>query len=393
MRVLWLCALIWAQLVGLLGVSSAWAETFQVDALKILPDVAWQRGEAEREENESLYLLRWSGDVAKDVANDVADDKAKAALIEVAIPRRGTVLKNDAESFLYHLGKIWAAQYGRRAEIDEVKINDRTWLVCRRPSADQLAQVFQFASVHEGRAYSLVAFVPRTAKGVPKPVFDLVRNMEFKASTWRLARTIPVQPGREALAALADLDAEHLGKNGLLTGYGVDYRGNAVDWFVEGYIWRGGVKERHSLGAHGHLQATPPDSGLSRLALDASLTAVQAGMAVDARLLDACAAPAALDDALARLERGARAPLEKLQRERPSACPEPPTAAPPLPLQVAPGQAANATFEFALPPAWHPATSVKRAQIVVLKPRLAADSAFGENLTQALGLYVVYQPE
>jgi hypothetical protein len=378
MRGWWWCALLWVPFAGLCAVSAAWGETFQVDAMKVLPDVAWQRGEAEREENESLYLLRWPGEQA----------------MEVAIARRATVLKNDAESFLYHLGKIWSAQYGRHAEIDEVKLNDRKWLVCRRPSADKHTRVFQFATVHEGRAYSLVAFVPRATKGLPKPIYELVRSTEFQASRWRVERTVTLQPGREALAALAELDAERLGKAGLMTGYGADYRGDSLDWFIEGFAWREGTKERLPFESRGHVQAVMPARASDRLAPSFSLSAGGlAGVAVETRLFDLCAPPAALDDALSRLERGARAPLEKLQRERPETCPPAPAAAAPQVLQVPPGQTSAATFEFALPPVWPSVAGMQRAQIVMLKLRPAADSGFGENLVQALGLYVVYRPE
>ncbi|MBU1664577.1 MAG: hypothetical protein KKG92_04155, partial [Gammaproteobacteria bacterium] len=101
-----------------------------------------------------------------------------------------------------------------------------------------------------------------------------------------------------------------------------------------------------------------------------------------------------LDAALARLERGARAPLERLARERPAACPALPAAEPPKPLLAQPGHGVAQTLAFSLPPALPLAVGLSRVQIIAVRPRLVGnEDALGQNLLRQLGLYFVYAPE
>jgi hypothetical protein len=151
----------------LLAAQVALAEALRVDAMVLSPDAAWRRGDAAREREEGVYLLEWP--IARGIA------------LQVAVPRRATPLKADAEAFYANLRRQWAVLYGKGAEIAEIEIGPVHWLACRRQAADGDAIVFQFASVHERLAYSLLVFAPPQAAGLPKPVYDLLAGADFAA--------------------------------------------------------------------------------------------------------------------------------------------------------------------------------------------------------------------
>ncbi len=379
--------------VLLLAMSGALAETLRVDAMSLSPDAAWRRGDAAQEKEDGVYLLEWP------VPQGVA--------MQVALPRRATPIKADAEAFHANLRKKWAYQYGKSAEIGEIEIGAARWLVCRRPAGDGAAIVFQLATVHEGRAYSLLAFASPQAAGLPKPVYDLLAGVGFgpEARPWSATRVVAAQPGREALEALVHGDAERLGQDGMLTGYGVEYTrppeaanlGRGLAWFMEGFKWRNpvGRDERLPLSLRGNLEAGVVPGPAGGLAISLRLTAeTGAEVEVEVSLLDLCAPAAELDDALVRLARGARAPLERLARERPATCPAPPISAPPRVLLARPGQAVAETLEF--PPGPTPPTppGLSRIKILAARPRLAGgEEALGQSLLRPLGLYFIYGPE
>lgn len=408
----------------LLAVSGAWAEALRVDAMRLSPEAPWRRGDAAREKEDGLYLLEWpisspvSGRSKVDSAPSGVTPEPEAPLTEgprgvalqVALPRRGTPLKADAESFHANLRKIWGAQYGKRAEIGEIEIAGVRWLACRRPAGDGDAIVFQLATAHEGRAYSLLAFASPQATGLPKPVYDLLAGVNFgpEPRPWVATRVIAAQPGGVALEALMQGDAERLGQDGMLTGYGIGYTpspgaagpGRRLAWFMDGFKWRnlGGRDERLPISLRGHLEASVPArvEGVS-VALSIELrVAAESNLGVEAEvsLLDVCAPTAELDAALARLERGARAPLERLARERPAGCPVSPAAAPPKGLLARPGDTVTQSPAFSLPPSLPVAAGLSRVRIVTVRPRLVGDEEeLGQNLLRQLGLYFVYEPE
>lgn len=396
MRGLLLCGLL------LLAVSGAWAETLRVDAMRLSVDAPWRRGDAAREKEDGLYLLEWP--IGSENTRDVA--------LQVALPLRATPLKADAASFYAQLRKIWAAQYGKDAEIGEIEIGAMRWLACRRPAGEGGLIAFQLATVFEGRAYSLLAFASPQAAGLPKPVHDLLAGASFgpEPRPWAVARVIAAQPGGVALEALVQGDAERLGQDGMLTGYGVEYSqpqdaagagpGKRLDWFMDGFKWRNlvGRDDRVPVSLRGHLEAKVPARVEGPTAVVSIVLQVaaesSAGVEADVSLLEICAPTAELDTALARLERGARAPLERLARERPAGCPAVPVVAPPRGLLTQPGHALTQTVELPLPPAQPLAAELARVEIVAVRPRLAGnEDELGQNLLRQLGLYFVYAPE
>jgi hypothetical protein len=387
----------------LLATQWAAAEMLRVDALRLEADAPWRRGDAAQEKEEGVFLLEWP----------LATQSPGAAL-QVALPRRATVLKADAAAFRENLRKKWTQQFGKGAEIREFDIGAQSWLVCRRATAAGDAIVFQLATVYGGRAYSLVAFASPLATGLPEPVYDLVKAVNFvsDARQWVATAVITPQPGREALQVLMQADVERLGANGLLTGYGVDYgeppvtavprrpsrtRGAQLDWFIEGYNWHPGVlgDARQPFKLHGHLEASLPARAAGTLAVSLRLAAESAAAAqVEIQLLDVCAPGAEIDAALARLARGAHVPLERLLRERPAACSAAVEAVPGRVALTRPSQEVTETLVFSLPDAQPPAAGLSRVCIVALRPRLAGGAEDpGQALLRPLGLYFVYAPE
>ncbi|MDD5389141.1 MAG: hypothetical protein PHD37_07335 [Gallionellaceae bacterium] len=420
MRVLLLCGLL------LLAVPGAWAEVLRVDAMRLLPEATWRRGDAAREKEDGLYLLEWpisslasdrpkvdlapSGGVPEPGAPLTENPRGLA--LQVALPRRGTPLKTDAESFYDKLRKIWATQYGKNAEIGTIEISGVRWMTCRRPTGDGGAIVFQLATVYEGRAYSLLAFASPQATGLPKPIYDLLSGVNFgpEPRPWIATRVIAAQPGHDALEALVQGDAERLGQDGMLTGYGIEYSpppdtanagpGKRLSWFMDGFKWRNlvGRDERLPISLRGHLVASVParlEGSPAAISIELRVAAESStGVEAEVSLLDVCAPIAELDAALARLERGARAPLERLARERPASCPALPVSAPPRGLLARPGDTVAQPLVFSLPTGLPVAAGLSRVQIVTVRPRLVGnEDELGQNLLRQLGLYFVYAPE
>lgn len=381
---------------GLLALvaATALAESLRVEAMRLAPDATWRRGDPAREREDAAYLLEWP----------VAAGNP-GMLLQVAVPHQATPLKTDAEAFFANLRKKWIQQYDERAEIGQIELDGRRWLACRRPASAGDASVFQLVTVHQGRAYGLLAFAGPDAAGLPKPVYELLRGAEFGevARPWSLRRIVAARPEREALEALLQADAERLGRKGMLTGYGVEYTplpetagagaGLRLAWFMEGFEWRGpvGNDARRQLEWRGRLEARAVPGGAERAAFTLRLAAESsAAVETEVGLLDLCAPTAELDAALVRLALGDTGPLERLGRERPAGCP-PASAAAPHRLAPPPGRESRETVAFSPDPAPPVAPGLDRVRVAYARPRPAgSEDAPGQALLRGLGLYFVH---
>lgn len=370
------------------------AEPLRVDAMSLVPDASWRRDDPAREKEDAAYLLEWP-----------AVEGARGVALQVAIPLRATPLKVDAEVFYANLRKKWTQQYGKRAEIGQVEIAGRHWLACRRSAGDGDAVVFQLATAHAGRAYSVLAFAGVGVQGLPKPVHDLLAAADFGevARPWVFRRAIVAQPGPAALEALVAADVERLGHDGMLTGYGIQYvsppemagagPGLRLNWFLEGFRWRnrGGRDERLPLDRRGHLEAwvgasTTAPTLIARFAGETN-TAVEA----EVGLHDLCAPAADLDAALTQLAAGVDAPLDALVRARPPACPPAPTGIPPRFPRARPGQPMVETLEFPVVSTPVAGAGLSQLRVLYARPRLAGSEAEpGQRLLRGTGLYFVF---
>lgn len=376
---------------------AAVAESLRVDAMSLVPDARWRRGDPTREKEDAAYLLEWP----------VAEG-ARGVALQVAIPLRATPLMTGAEDFYANLYKKWTQQYGKRAEIGQIEIAGVRWLACRRPANSGDASVFHLVTAHAGRAYSVLAFAGAEVKGLPKPAYDLLAAADFgvAARPWVFHRVVAAQPAQAALETLVAADAERLGHDGMLTGYGIQYvalpelagagQGLRLNWFLEGFRWRnrGGRDERLPLDRRGYL-----DAWVAANAAAPTLTVRFAGAAntaveAEVGLLDLCAPAADVDAALARLAAGVDAPLEALVRARPQACPPAPAGIPPRFPRARPGQSVVETLEFPVAPTPAAAAGLSQLRVLYARPRLAGSEAeAGQRLLRGTGLYFVFTRE
>jgi hypothetical protein len=382
MRVWLLCGM-------LLWLGQSWAETLRVEALYLTPEAAWQRGDSSQEREEGVYMLEWPHE------NGLA--------LQAALLRQATLIRGKPEDFLANLGKKWAARYGRQAHIVDIEVGDRRWLSCRRPAREGDAMVFQLATVHAGRAYSLVAFAPPGTAGLPRPVHDLLAAVKFgqQSGDWVASRVVTAQPGQEALESLVQGDAGRIGQDGLLTGYGIEYLPlptvagprRRLDWFLDGFRWSPGTRrgEKQPIALSGHLDLTAPARISGALNLNLVVASSQAAV-VEIRVLDLCAPSADVDHALTLLGRGAREPLDRLARERSADCPAAAGEASPRVLTVPAGKPLSETLVLPVLPAQAVAAGLSRIKLIAVQARYG-EGALGASLLGQTGMYFAYVPE
>jgi hypothetical protein len=255
--------LLWTWLAAMLAAFPARAETLELLELRLYPDAGWQRGAPQEEQEDDALRLSWP-----------APD---GVALQVLVPRNPPLLKSDAETFYRNLTRKWTAQYGKQAAIGWIDFGPggTRWLGCRRPSSTGSGVVFHLATVHEGRAYSLLAFAPPGTESLPPAVRDLVQGAAFQAppTPWRHRLSLALLPQGEALEALAQAEADALGNQGMLTGYGVGAEKSGkpgqsweeagevrLNWFLEGFRWVEvhGRDERQPFEVRGQLVAVPP---------------------------------------------------------------------------------------------------------------------------------------
>ncbi len=370
-------------------VVQSWAESLRVDAMYLKPESSWQRGEPSREREDGVYMLEWH--------------QEQGVALQVALMRQATLIRTKPETFLLNLEKKWVAQYGSRAQIADIQVGTRHWLSCRRPAGDGSAIVFQLVTLHEGRVYSVVAFASPLAVGLPQPVYDLLAGVNFgpESGVWVARPGVTAQPGQEALEVLMQADAERIGQEGMLTGYGIEYRtlpqttgpGWRQAWFLDGFRWAPSPRrdQKQTIALSGHLEARAPKriSGALNLSLimESSHTA-----SLEIRLMDLCATATAVDHALAMLARGARGPLDRLAREREPGCPIAPEEAAPRVLTVRAGKPLSETLVMPVLPAQAPAAGLTRIKLIAVQPRYEVET-LGEPLLRQAGVFFLYAAE
>lgn len=371
---------LWPWLAATLLVLPARAESLRVDDLSLRPDPAWQRGEPRQEqEDDALALSRTLPD---------------GGALRVLVPRSPPLLKSDAETFYRNLTRKWYALYGQTATVGWTELGGRRWLRCRRPSRVGDGEVFQLATVHEGRAYTVVAMAPAGTDALPGAVGDLLAGAEFSApaQSWRQTRGLAVMPRGEALDALAQAEADVLGGKGMLLGHELAGDtpaggGQAVRWSLDGFLWdqAQGRDGRRPIELRGRLAArAPADQDGGGLTLDLALEAGGAPLAVRATRQAYCGPEGAWRTALAALDRGAPAGLARLARDHPCAGEAGPGVL--AEVEIVPGQVVSRTVALPPPPDQATAWWVE----VRLVPQAGS---LGEMLLGRTGVYFVYEPQ
>lgn len=369
------------------------AETLRVEALTLIADAAWQRGDANQEQEDGVYLLQ---------------RQSPEGPIQLAIPRQPTPVKNGEAVFFEHLHQKWSALYGSAAQIDWQTAAGARWLACTRPSRDGSTRVIQMAAIHAGMAYGLIAFVPRGVSAAPEeilaPVLAGVRFGAPPAPGWRRIRVIPARP--EALDQAMEQENARIGSAGMVTGHGANLLmdaedGAELDWFVEAFEWQKN-RQRAPLFLRGRLRAAAPARWDADMAVKAGLDlAPESTRAVEAqtRIWNLCTPRPALDAALAALARGEVGPIAALASQRPAPCPPDAEHPPSYSLITRPGQNNPGRFSLEPPLLPRPAALTELNQaglawlsVIGLAPTLSEDAP-GRALLARLGVYFVYAPD
>ncbi len=362
------------------------AASLSVEALRLEPGVGWQRGPAEQEQAEEVFILDHPGEAGPSV--------------QVLFLRRAPIVKGDADAYFDRLTRYWRGQYGKAVLIDWLEAGGMKWRYIRRPASDQGMGVFQLSTVFEGRAYSLLVYVPGTLTTLPPEAQALIAGARFGATAeavaslppparWARARTYRFNLRGEALEAVAMADVERLGRDGMLTGYGLSYGESSVEWFLEGFEWKtvAGRVARVPWSSRGRLEVEAPAELDAAWTLRLILPEGEAG--VNARLLvwDVCGEEDVLRTELDKLNRGARMPMERLA----AACPGARPAGPDGRLKGVGGQ--TATVDWVLPggPAAPQAGNRMRLVEVVLEPAPERKLP-GDELLAKARLFFAYEP-
>jgi hypothetical protein len=372
------------------------AEPLSVLDLRLHPGSEWQRGMPQREEEDGALQLSMPAD--------------GGAALQVLVPLDPPLIKSEAQDFYRHLQRKWAAQYGKEAAVDWIHVGGvgqegRRWLACRRPSRSGEGVVFHLATVHEGRAYSLLAFAPTGTESLPPAVHALVTGAGFHAMPrpWRRTLSLPVVPQDHVLEALAQVESDALGNRGMLTGYGVKGTASArqdgaapatshalqLGWFLDGFRWAAldGRDERQPFEVRGHLSAEAgPDLEGGVLRVELKVAAANDTVKAQVSRHAYCGPQATWDEALSALARGARGPLVRLALNH--GCPGAGVGGGDgvlTTLEAGPGQTATQTMALKPPP--------EGATHLWMEVRpLPAAGATGEVLLDRTGLYFVFEP-
>lgn len=388
---------LWAAVMAMLVSLPARAGTLNVLDLRLHPEPTWQRGTPQQELEDEALLLSWP------VPDGVA--------LQVLVPRNPPRIKSDADTFYRNLSRKWSALYGKQAAMGWLDFTrdgqtgpgGPRWLSCRRPTRSGDGVVFHLATVHEGRAYSLLVFAPPKTEALPQAVHRLLAGAGFQAvpSVWRQVRGLVPMPRSTALEALVQADADALGDQGMITGYGVNRAkidkqapgsvGSVdalrLEWFLDGFRWVDGAgrDERLPFEAKGELSAEASQvlpGGAVHVGLN--LAASDTPLAARVSLHAYCGPRGPWDDALADLARGARRPLERLGRDH--ACPGIAGDGVLATLEARPGEAVARAVALMPPP--------ESADGLWVEIRLLPEAgSLGEGLLGRLGLYFFYEPE
>jgi hypothetical protein len=325
---------------------AAGAEPVCVEALCLEPTAPWQRGPAEQERSDEVYLLDLPG--------------AQGFDAQLLLPRQAPRIKGEAAGYYDRLIRYWRANYGPHVLIDWVELGGVRWRSLRRPASENGRGVFHLSTVAEGRAHSVLVFVPGTVTTLPDAVRALLGGAVFASAAGAPAQTVPTAPSAarpgpapataasgaeaapvpprwqktrvyrlvvlgDALEAVAALDAEALGPDAALTGFGLDYGEASVGWSLEGYAWSDPGRHARKLPwtSQGRLAVAAPAELEEGATWTLALSGVTEGVAASLAVRDLCGPEPALAEALRGLARGLRAPLDRLAQQAPAGCPPP----------------------------------------------------------------------
>jgi hypothetical protein len=394
------CALgLFCGIAGPIGAQEMPTE-LRLQALAVPYASPWQRATPEQEAEDDALLL-----------------DAPQAGMQLAVLRQSRVLKTDAETYFARLTDNWRQLYGTTAQINRIAFNDQSWLACQRPARAGGGSVWQLSTVYAERTYNVLLFAPageaQTPLQIPTPARELLAAMRFgdpapvaARLNWIKTRTLFPRTNVEVLEALVQDDIARLGEDGLITGYGLNFDATGAGWFIEGYQWKVLAErvDRVALKSGGRLdfELPPAADSTAKALLRLSLQDDDAEVGVQLRVWPLCAPEERIAETLAQLQRGARAPMQRLAQESIAGCPPPAGLVEPLAaLKGSSGKTVLAEVAVVLPPVpdVEQQSALQQAglsRIVLVEVALNVGprrTGLGDRLIERARGYVVYRPE
>lgn len=363
-----------------------------VHALCLPEDAAWRRGSAEQETADDAFILERAAEPENP--------------LQVVVLRTAPVVRGDADAYYDRVTRFWQANYGKAVLVYWQEAVGVRWRALRRPAQELGMGVFQLVTVHDGRAYSLLVFVPGTATTLPAPVRKLLDGIRFAAAQssppptapaatrWLRTQTYRGQAAAEVLEKQVLAEARRLG-DGMLTGYGLRYGESSAEWFMDGYVWLDASDnpQRSTWEVRGALHAETPAewSDTAPWSLSLSLPAGQEAVSARLRTRLLCGRRDALRAALEQFGRGASGALQELASDCGTA------AVPPGPtvLRGEPGKTARATWQLPVPVLKRSAGQGEEASVGLVEVLLETAPGRrlpGEALIGGVRLVFAYEP-
>jgi hypothetical protein len=354
--------------------------------------------------------------------------------LQLAVLRHTRVLKTDAQTYFDKLSRNWRARHGQQVPIGWFESGERKWLYCQHAAQDGEGLVWQLSSVVDGRAYSVLIFGPRpdatsaahAASAIPAPARELIAGARFDADPlrhadvsrphWVKTRTLLPHASAEVLEALVQDDIARLGRDGLLTGYGLDFGDSGASWFVEGYVWktlnsptRNSRVEKVAINSGGRLEfdlpAATAGDAKARLRLGLNKkeneTDNEADVGVQLRVWQLCAASGHLAETLRQLRQGAHLSLRRLAQSPAAGCPPSDGQADATHVLLGErGKSVETEVVLALPPAVNEKQQAALARAGLQRLLLVEIAAYprpgrtgyGDRLIERARGYVVFEP-
>jgi len=363
-----------------------------VHALCLPEDAAWRRGSTEQETADDVFILERAAEPENP--------------LQVVVLRTAPVVRGDADAYYDRVTRFWQANYGKAVLVYWQEAAGARWRALRRPAQEQGMGVFQLVTVHDGRAYSLLVFVPGTATTLPAPARQLLDGIRFgpaqspppasapAATRWLRAQTYRRQVAAEVLENQALVEVRRLG-DGMLTGYGLRYGESSAEWFLDGFVWldAGANPRRSAWEVRGALRAEAPAEWSDTAPWRLSLSLPEGQEAVTARLntLLLCGRRDALRAALERLGRGDSTAEQGLASD----CATVPVPLGPTALRGEPGKTASATWQLPDPALKRGAAQGEEASLALVEVLLETAPGRrlpGEALIGGAGLFFAYEP-
>ena len=146
---------------------AAWSANARLGEWALSYEFPWERGSSQEEMAEESLILRLQW---------------RQAPLEVYIPEQRARVRLGEDSFLDQLENRWRQRYGATASFSWLEAGGVRWRVCRRPSVEGNATVYQMVTVRGGEAYMLVAMTPLADESVPEPLRELLAISRWGAA-------------------------------------------------------------------------------------------------------------------------------------------------------------------------------------------------------------------